>query len=66
VVQSYLEEMGVTFTVPLDDDFTVGDRYNVRGMPTTFFVDERGVIRHLWIGEMNAVVLAEGVATIFP
>ena len=66
VVQSFIDEFGVTFVVPLDSDWTVGDRYNVTGMPTTFFVDEYGVIRHLWVGEMNAVVLAEGIAKIFP
>jgi peroxiredoxin len=66
VVARYLEELGVTFIVPLDTDGSVGDRYNVLGLPTTFFVDERGIIRHFWMGEMNAVVLAEGIATIFP
>lgn len=66
VVVPYLEEVGVTFAVPLDSDMTVGDRYQVRGMPTTFFVDKEGVIRHIWMGEMNAVILAEGLATIWP
>ena len=66
VVQSYLDELGVTFTVPLDIDMSVGDRYQVLGMPTTFFVDAEGVIRQVWMGEMNAVILAEGVAKIWP
>lgn len=66
VVAQYLEELGVSFIVPLDPEMSVGDRYNVRGMPTTFFVDEDGIIRHLWVGEMNAVILAEGIAKIFP
>jgi thiol-disulfide isomerase/thioredoxin len=66
IVAQYLEEMGVTFVVPLDSHMTVGDRYNVRGMPTTYFIDETGVIRHLWMGEMNAVILAEGIAKILP
>lgn len=66
IVQPFLEEYGVTFTIPLDMDMAVGDRYNVRGMPTTFFIDESGVIRHLWVGEMNAVILAEGVAKVWP
>ena len=66
VVAKYLEELGVTFTVPLDSDMSVGDRYKVAGMPTTFFVDAEGIIRHLWVGEMNAIILAEGVRKILP
>jgi cytochrome c biogenesis protein CcmG/thiol:disulfide interchange protein DsbE len=66
VVAEYIDNLGVTFTVPLDSDMAVGDRYQVQGMPMTFFVDKDGIIRHLWVGEMNAVVLAEGVAKIWP
>lgn len=66
VVAKYLDELGITFTVPLDSDMEVGDRYQVRGMPTTFFIDAEGVIRHLWVGEMNAVILAEGIAKTLP
>ena len=66
VVASFLDDLGVTFLVPLDSDWVVGDRYNVTGMPTTFFVDADGVIRHLWVGEMNSVILAEGIATVWP
>ena len=66
LVAQYLEDVGVTFTIPLDMEMSVGDRYNVLGLPTTYFVDRNGVIRHLWVGEMNAVVLAEGIATVFP
>jgi peroxiredoxin len=63
-VQRFVDEMGVTFPIPLDGEMKVGQLYNVRGMPTTFFIDRNGVIRHLWIGEMNSVILAEGIATI--
>lgn len=66
VVKAYLDELGITFTVPLDLEMTVGDRYQVLGMPTTFFIDKHGVIRQVWMGEMNAVILAEGVAKIWP
>lgn len=65
-VVAYLEQLGVSFPVPLDADMAVGDRYNIRGMPTTYFIDADGVIRHMWMGEMNAVIIAEGVSTIWP
>jgi peroxiredoxin len=66
VVEEYIDDLGVTFLVPLDSDMAVGDHYQVQGMPMTFFIDAEGIIRHMWMGEMNAIVLAEGVAKIWP
>jgi len=66
VVQDFLDELGVTFTVPMDGAMEVGDRYRIVGMPTTFFIDEKGIIRQIWAGEMNGIILAEGIAGILP
>jgi cytochrome c biogenesis protein CcmG, thiol:disulfide interchange protein DsbE len=63
-VAAFIEEYGLTYPILLDEAFTVGDLYNVRGMPTTFFIDGDGIIRHLWVGEMNRITLAEGIALI--
>jgi hypothetical protein len=65
-VQRYLDEMNVTFTIPMDGRGDVGVEYNVRGLPTTYFIDADGVIRSVWMGEMNAIVLAEQIAKIWP
>ncbi|MEX1018423.1 MAG: redoxin domain-containing protein [Litorilinea sp.] len=65
VVQPYVDEMGLTFPIPLDSDMVVGRLYNVQGLPTTYFVDADGVVRHLWLGEMNSITLAEGIAEIW-
>ena len=65
-VQEFVDDLGVTFPIALDKEMAVGARYNVKGMPTTFFVDENGIIRHIWVGEMNSVILAEGIATVWP
>lgn len=66
VVQPYADELGLTFPVPLDVDFAVGDRYDIRGLPTTFFIDRDGMIRSVWAGEMNSITLAEHIAKIVP
>ena len=63
-VQAYVKERGLTFDILLDKDMDVGQKFNIKGMPTTFFVDGDGVIRYLWIGEMNSITLAEGIARI--
>lgn len=64
VVAPFVDQRGLTFTILLDSDTAVGTRYNVLGMPTTFFIDRQGVIRHIWTGEMNRITLAEGIARI--
>jgi len=38
----------------------------VRGLPTTYFIDSQGIIRQIWLGEMNSITLAEGVAHLLP
>jgi cytochrome c biogenesis protein CcmG/thiol:disulfide interchange protein DsbE len=64
VVQQFVQEQGVTFPIALDSDMAVGERYRVRGLPTTFFIDRKGVVRRIWTGEMNWAILAEGIGEI--
>ena len=64
VVQSFVDKLGLTFTIPMDDKGEVGYDYNVQGLPTTFFIDRDGVIQSLWMGEMNIVTLVENIAQI--
>ena len=64
VIQPYVDKLGLTFTIPLDADGQIGVDYNVKGLPTTFFIDRNGVIQSLWMGEMNSVTLAENIALI--
>lgn len=65
-VQAFVDELGITFPIPMDADGAVGERYNVRGLPTTFFIDRNGVIQQIWTGEMNRITLAEGIGKILP
>lgn len=63
-VQEFVDRMGLTFPIPMDVEQDVAQRYNVKGLPTTFFIDSAGIIRHLWMGEMNSITLAEGIAKV--
>lgn len=53
-VQNFVNEIGVDLPVLLDADGNVQELYRVRGYPTTFFIDARGIIRFFHIGEMTA------------
>lgn len=54
------------FTIAMDSTLEVGRLYNVQGLPLTYFIDADGVIRSIWSGEMNSVILAELIADILP
>jgi len=54
------------FEIVLDRSLEVGQRYNVQGLPLTYFIDAEGTIRGVWSGEMNSVILAEQIAEILP
>ena len=54
------------FEIILDSSLEVGQRYNVQGLPLTYFIDAEGIIRGVWSGEMNSVILAERIAEILP
>lgn len=64
VVGPFLEEFGITFPVLLDEEMSVGRKYRILGLPTTFFIDSRGVIRQVHAGEINSAILAEGIVKI--
>lgn len=54
---AFIEELGLTFDVVLDSTYEVEDRYRVRGLPSTFFIDQNGVIQIQHIGFMEEGVL---------
>ncbi|MGW8143348.1 MAG: TlpA family protein disulfide reductase, partial [Anaerolineales bacterium] len=49
-VMNTLGEFGVTFPVVLDEGDAVYNEFQVRFMPTSFFIDSHGVIRHIQLG----------------
>ena len=57
VVRSYRDALGLTFPIVLDPGGQVEALYRLRGYPTTFFVDEAGVIRFVHIGGLDAETL---------
>jgi peroxiredoxin len=44
-------KLGIGYAVVQDNDFAIWKRYAVRGWPTTFLIDRRGILRHRHIGE---------------
>lgn len=60
--EAFITEMGVTFPVAFDQTGDVAERYRVRGLPSTFFIDPDGVVRRATYGPVFGNILADGIA----
>jgi peroxiredoxin len=49
-IRSFMEDNGLSFTVLMDTDKSVALDYNVRGIPSTFFIDKNGIIKDVKVG----------------
>lgn len=65
-VESYFNSQGLTVPVYLDVSGVVSSSYAVRGIPASFFVDAKGVIRDVVIGAMTEKRLRQGIEAILP
>ncbi|MDT3735248.1 MAG: TlpA disulfide reductase family protein [Denitratisoma sp.] len=55
-VAAFIKKLGVTYPVLLDESASIAKRYGVVGLPTTYFVDAKGVVRGKVIGEADEAV----------
>ena len=63
-VQKFAEEFEMLLPVPLDKKGDVRNLYQVRGMPTSVFIDRDGNIAATWAGLLTPDKLSELVAKI--
>lgn len=62
-VKGFIEEIGLTFRVAIDDAGSVAAHYGVRGLPATFFIDAKGVVRSHNLGPVFGELLEAGIAS---
>ncbi len=65
-VRKFREVMGLHLPMVLDLQGVVGRAYLVRGLPTSFFVDENGVVALRWTGMLTEEALQQGLEAITP
>ena len=61
-VIDFVDEFGLTFPVLLDGGDDVNRRFEVRGLPATFFIDRDGVLRAKNLGPVFGNLLPDGIA----
>jgi cytochrome c biogenesis protein CcmG/thiol:disulfide interchange protein DsbE len=63
--RAFVQKFGLTFPVLLDTSGAVSQRYQLRALPTTFFVDRRGAIQEVLVGgPMSKALIESKVAKI--
>jgi len=61
-VEKFVQEFNLTFPILLDPSGEVGNTYLMRALPTTFFIDQEGVIQRVIVGgPMSEVTLQSTV-----
>lgn len=63
-VQSFMRSLDADYPVVLDTDAAVNRTYVVRALPTTYFIDERGVIVDVFGGPLSEPLLRRMVSEI--
>ncbi|MFQ6122048.1 MAG: redoxin domain-containing protein [Dehalococcoidales bacterium] len=52
-VKQFMESYGLSFPTLLDTDQNVALKYNIRFIPTTFFIDKDGIIQDIKLGAFS-------------
>ena len=52
-IEAFIRKIGVTYPALLDESSAIARSYGVVGLPTTFFIDGKGIVRAKLIGEAD-------------
>jgi DsbE subfamily thiol:disulfide oxidoreductase len=57
---NFLHSFGITYQNVIDRDGKVFVSYQLTAIPTSFWIDEAGVIRGFWLGPMSTETMVQG------
>ncbi len=65
-VAAFMQKIGVSYPALLDERSRIAKSYGVVGLPTTFFVDAKGVVRGKIVGEADEAMFERQVQGLLP
>ena len=66
-VEEFMRGYNLSFPVLLDMEGNVSEKYNIRAIPTTYFIDGDGIIKDIKIGAFRSVAEIEDILSrVFP
>ncbi|MEK4522884.1 redoxin domain-containing protein [Psychrobacillus sp. FSL W7-1493] len=60
-VSSFIEDYGLTFPIPMDEEGQVGNAYKIISIPTTYMIDTSGIIQNIIVGPMDEQMMIDYV-----
>jgi len=54
--ENFMQSGNLSFPVLLDTNQDVALKYNIRGIPTTFFIDKDGIIQEIKVGAFRSIL----------
>lgn len=61
LVQPFVDELGLTFTIAMDPNGDVNQRYQVTGYPTSYIIDAEGMVSIVHVGPTFAAQIDEWI-----
>lgn len=61
-VRRFVKKGGFSWTFVIDSDYTTSVNYRIRAIPSSFFVDEEGVVKAAHVGYMNKRTMEDYLA----
>ncbi len=52
-VTEFVDDFGLTFPILMDEKIAVANQYEIKPIPTSYFVDSEGYIQYVALGAMN-------------
>lgn len=52
-VHQFIKDYGITFTIPLDETGMIGEQFQANSIPTSYLIDEKGIVRQHMVGPMS-------------
>lgn len=65
-VTDFMAKLGVGYPALMDENSAIAKRYGVVGLPTTYFVDAKGIVRVKLIGESDEAGFERAALAILP
>jgi cytochrome c biogenesis protein CcmG/thiol:disulfide interchange protein DsbE len=62
--EDYKKLEGVTYPLLTDPNYTVARRFGVTGLPTTFILDQQGILREKIVGETDLETIEKLLTTV--
>lgn len=58
-IRSFIDEFGLTFSIPMDETGSTAQTYQIRTVPTTYILNTKGEIAQKIVGPMDEQIMKD-------